>query len=670
MKKILSRVIIFYLMFIAAILNATGADNCNIPPSSAIAVNTTPVIEITNPENGEVFDTSSISISGTLTSSATVTINGVPASAGSNSFSANGVAIFPGLNTITAVATDPDGRVSRHSIQVWLLGDVNLEGAQPSTKSASGSFVHEIEEDDPLKLMVLVNDDNDDGDPPGSPSPMDNDDTTIHTDDNDIVTLRLKKLPPAINTGILELRVTSGNTDVRIFNTSGSGVLADWSVNLASPTGELAGLATGDLDLYLEGLNPNTDVTIELVYIDTNGTELCSDEVHLFVFEIDSVILTENAQPVNRAVIRPPFEEIPNLLYFHDCPTSGNETRGSSSLQLVASSSSAELFADYDKLESTREDNIEKGKFGASPVSKTLTHYDDTEGDTSPDYQIKVGIDSDKDETLTDKEPLGKFYLHLVTEDNYTDSITEIDVLLFIGLNDGSDALYRRLITGSFSGADTDFIPVPVAGGIIVRGNENSNTAVSDHIFTHNLGANFTGTGSNAVATVPLFEWPLGSDGSANASAQSDYRDQVVAYLESLAPTQIQTMFGAGAVGTTVSNVVINNVSLLMDLGIIEVGVAHVTGTGYIEFDITREATKTYKIHDVRSVLTFEDLMDFNFFNSSWAGWTGFPQAGASVQAGFGKCGHAAGVGEIFVIRIYTDESFSSSPISVYKVVP
>jgi hypothetical protein len=68
--------------------------------------------------------------------------------------------------------------------------------------------------------------------------------------------------------------------------------------------------------------------------------------------------------------------------------------------------------------------------------------------------------------------------------------------------------------------------------------------------------------------------------------------------------------------------------------------------------------------------------MDFNYFNTENVGYSGFLKAGASVQSGFGKCGHAPHVGEIFVINIYTDQTFSgfggfpTSPIEITKEVP
>ncbi len=95
-------------------------------------------------------------------------------------------------------------------------------------------------------------------------------------------------MPPAISTGFLELSITSGAADIRIFNTAGNAELTlPASVDLSSPSGDLAGLASGDLNLYLEGLSPNADVTINLVYKDAGGTGFCSDEVRLAIIKLD-----------------------------------------------------------------------------------------------------------------------------------------------------------------------------------------------------------------------------------------------------------------------------------------------------------------------------------------------------------------------------------------------
>jgi len=156
--------------------------------------------------------------------------------------------------------------------KVFVVGPkVDIEGHKPGTMTSPGVVVSEADEDNPLKLIALVNDN-----------------TEISPLDDDIVKLTLKQLQPTcVNKGLLELSVASGGSDIRIFNSGGSTELSDWSVDLNSPSGDLAGLASGDIDLYLEGLNPNSDVTIKLAYKDENNTEVCSDEVHFTIVKVE-----------------------------------------------------------------------------------------------------------------------------------------------------------------------------------------------------------------------------------------------------------------------------------------------------------------------------------------------------------------------------------------------
>ncbi len=76
------------------------------------------VVSISNPEDGVVVATESVSVSGTLDDSATVSVNGISATIGNGTFTADAVPLTEGPNTITATATDPAGNVGEDAIEV------------------------------------------------------------------------------------------------------------------------------------------------------------------------------------------------------------------------------------------------------------------------------------------------------------------------------------------------------------------------------------------------------------------------------------------------------------------------------------------------------------------------------------------------------------------------
>lgn len=188
-------------------------------------------------------------------------------------------AVSPG--TVTIEITNP-GAVGNCSVTFTIIR-VDLVGHEPWTMSAPAIAVSETDEDVPQNLITRTNDDEDDGGPA-----EDNDDTTIGASDDDIVQVTLKQFDPSLTEGTMELTVT-GASDIQLFESSGASLLSDYSVDLATPSGELAGLASGDVNLYLEGMDVNADVVLKLAYKDTSGTEICSDELHLTIIRVDLV---------------------------------------------------------------------------------------------------------------------------------------------------------------------------------------------------------------------------------------------------------------------------------------------------------------------------------------------------------------------------------------------
>lgn len=85
-----------------------------------VSVIQAPLITITSPAPLSLLNASPITVSGTVSGSpASVIVNGVQASGGT-SFTAAGIGLNEGANTITAVATDAAGNVSMASIVVFL----------------------------------------------------------------------------------------------------------------------------------------------------------------------------------------------------------------------------------------------------------------------------------------------------------------------------------------------------------------------------------------------------------------------------------------------------------------------------------------------------------------------------------------------------------------------
>lgn len=122
----------------------------------------------------------------------------------------------------------------------------------------SGQVVSEAvkEEGDPLKYIVLT---------------------------NSRANVTFKKMVPTLSQGTLKIEIP-GN--IRTFKINGQELNSmEREVNLATPTGYLAGLVTGDVDVQIEGLSPDPDCVVAYVYCDTNGVERARDEVHLLLAE-------------------------------------------------------------------------------------------------------------------------------------------------------------------------------------------------------------------------------------------------------------------------------------------------------------------------------------------------------------------------------------------------
>ncbi|MBW8005851.1 MAG: hypothetical protein FVQ06_08725, partial [candidate division NC10 bacterium] len=82
---------------------------------------TPPVVTITAPPDQSLLNATPIAVSGTVDDdTATITVNGIQATVSAGTFTAAGVPLQQGVNTLTATATDPAANVGTASIQVTL----------------------------------------------------------------------------------------------------------------------------------------------------------------------------------------------------------------------------------------------------------------------------------------------------------------------------------------------------------------------------------------------------------------------------------------------------------------------------------------------------------------------------------------------------------------------
>jgi len=163
----------------------------------------------------------------------------------------------------------------------------------------------ELEQQDPTRCPILINNDNDDLDSPFGAGnyPQDNDDEVLqlrnpspinnpkHYDDDDVVMVTLRKFN-GVNAGKIRL-TTSKDEDVRFFKyeeaqyTLNAVDMADLEVNLSNPgtTSPLKDLPNEDVSFYLEGINANDDLTVQMIFEDDNGNELARQEVHIEIIK-------------------------------------------------------------------------------------------------------------------------------------------------------------------------------------------------------------------------------------------------------------------------------------------------------------------------------------------------------------------------------------------------
>ncbi len=117
--------------------NRTSAEAIQGFLTASLPDTTAPIISITSPLSGSQVNNDVITVMGIVDDpTATVQINGVLAILSGNSFTAEGVSLVPGENTIQATATDPSGNTASDSVQVTFLPVTAVTGTVLDPKGA------------------------------------------------------------------------------------------------------------------------------------------------------------------------------------------------------------------------------------------------------------------------------------------------------------------------------------------------------------------------------------------------------------------------------------------------------------------------------------------------------------------------------------------------------
>ena len=149
------------------------------------------------------------------------------------------------------------------------------------------------ESGDPSNYVILVNDGFGD-DPAGVSDNIDYHSSLITAgqpidlSDQNLarITLNQLQLPEGYSGGTIQL-VLSNPDSAQLYDNTGH-LLTDLSVTVGG-SGYLAGLASGSLDVYIEGLQADSDFSLTYQYLDTSGNSQASVSVHMVIADISVV---------------------------------------------------------------------------------------------------------------------------------------------------------------------------------------------------------------------------------------------------------------------------------------------------------------------------------------------------------------------------------------------
>ncbi|WP_428939136.1 fibronectin type III domain-containing protein [Fontivita pretiosa] len=159
-----------------------------------------------------------------------------------------------------------------------------------------GKFAQAVSEavessNDPAKLLILTN--NDAEEPAAiTNGQLDFDDTSasiptgsLNPVDDDLMRITLKRIPSTLTGGTLGIELSNPSA-VRLLTSDGT-PLTNLTLNLSNPSsnGYLNGVHARDVDVWLEGLQPDQDFVFSWVHRDSTGRELSGDKVHMTIAE-------------------------------------------------------------------------------------------------------------------------------------------------------------------------------------------------------------------------------------------------------------------------------------------------------------------------------------------------------------------------------------------------
>jgi hypothetical protein len=146
---------------ITAIADKQGSANTDT--IKVIYDTTLPQISITSPQDGAVANVTPITVTGTINDADLneVSVNFIPADTNNNQFTAEGIRLDTGVNTITATATDKAGNTAETSVTITLDNNApkyELEAVSGSTTQLNPSQYPEIGSQHELKVRLYIND--------------------------------------------------------------------------------------------------------------------------------------------------------------------------------------------------------------------------------------------------------------------------------------------------------------------------------------------------------------------------------------------------------------------------------------------------------------------------------------------------------------------------------
>ena len=186
------------------------------------------------------------------------------------------------------------------SVNTFMIG---LASAAPLAQNVElvahrtgGRFAQAVSEavessNDPAKLLILTN--NDAEEPAAiTNGRLDFDDTSasiptgsLNPVDDDLMRITLKRIPSALTGGTLGIELSNPSA-VRLFTSDGT-PLTNLTLSLSIPSSNsyLNGVHARDVDVWVEGLQPDQDFVFSWVHRDSTGRELSRDKVHMTIAE-------------------------------------------------------------------------------------------------------------------------------------------------------------------------------------------------------------------------------------------------------------------------------------------------------------------------------------------------------------------------------------------------